>query len=149
MQKFFIYDFAIDDKTIEKIISFIKPNKVFESVSEIENLSNIDDNDLFVICSNCNHLVSKINFDKILSLAKAQDSVICAEFVVDTAKQIDSEGVIIKTLDRKRLRKISYPLIIKGAIVKRLLDNHDFTLDLEKIIEFLIKRNFKIKIWQV
>jgi hypothetical protein len=137
--------FIITDKK-EK---FLEVNKWAEAKSvalpsEIDELTDYGDSDIIIILKNFYFL--KLNMTDFLESDWEEEIVISVNPVSDTVKKVDQSRTVIKTLDRKNLKMITYPHFYRGKIWKEIVSNADIVSQPETIISYLLENNYKLKL---
>jgi 2-C-methyl-D-erythritol 4-phosphate cytidylyltransferase len=68
------------------------------------------------------------------------DAVVAAARVTDTVKEVDEDGTVARTLDRRRLWAVQTPQVFRRAALERALDVDDATLAAATDDAWLVER---------
>lgn len=163
----FIYsdDQSFEERSYQKIIDGIEPDQTFiitdkrekflemnkwaesETValpSEMETQTDYKDSDIIIILKNFYFL--KSNMIEILKSDWEEDIAISVNPVSDTVKKMDTSRTVLKTLDRKKLKMVTYPHFYSGKIWKKIVSNAEIVSQPETIISYLLENSYKLKL---
>lgn len=77
------------------------------------------DNELVVIHDGARCLVLKETIEQAITEAKIYDAVTVAVPLIDSIKEVDASGTVIKSLDRSRLWAVQTPQVFKFSLLKK------------------------------
>lgn len=91
----------------------------------VNELSKATDSTMVLIHDGARPHVSSDVMDRLFSSSNECDAVIPVIPVTDTIKQVDSEGMVVNTLDRGRLRAVQTPQLFSISVLKSAYEQGD------------------------
>jgi 2-C-methyl-D-erythritol 4-phosphate cytidylyltransferase len=80
----------------------------------------VDDASIALVHDAARPLVDEGVIDRVVARARAGECVVPGLPVVDTIKEVDDRGTVLRTLERERLRRVQTPQGFPRAIIERV-----------------------------
>jgi 2-C-methyl-D-erythritol 4-phosphate cytidylyltransferase len=104
---------------VDRLLLSIGGSTRTESVRNgLEDL--VDDASIALVHDAARPLVDEGVIDRVVARARAGECVVPGLPVVDTIKEVDDRGTVLRTLERERLRRVQTPQGFPRAIIERV-----------------------------